>query len=191
MKTPIYDLMWDPKKLTICSTIPDIPSHPLQSSNLPVWSRLESLNTHMQILNTFAATRNEGSEIEQTCKTSRGYWVVWTRIPDPEAAQNQRKSEGSITPVDGDTTPTASPSPSSEHSPDRVSDTNNTLDQASHVLDKADVARDKEIFLVRKASDQTSANAFAKENANSPAKLAQGIGVDTKRYIEGLLDMYR
>ncbi|KFZ19061.1 hypothetical protein V502_03846 [Pseudogymnoascus sp. VKM F-4520 (FW-2644)] len=191
VKTPIYDLMWDPKKLTICSTIPDIPSHSLQSSNLPVWSRLESLNTHIQILNMFAATRNEGSEIEQTCKTSRGYWVVWTRIPDPEAAQNQRKSEGSITPVDGDTTPTSSPSPSSEHGPDRVSDTNNTLDQASHVLDKADVARDKEIFLVRKASDQTSANAFAKENANSPAKLAQGIGVDTKRYIEGLLDMYR
>ncbi|OBT73701.1 hypothetical protein VF21_06182 [Pseudogymnoascus sp. 05NY08] len=191
VKTPIYDLMWDPKKLTICSTIPDIPSHSPTSSNLPVWSRLESLNTHMQILNTFAATRNEGSEIEQTCKTSRGYWVVWTRIPDPEATQNQRKSGGSITPVEGDTTPTASPSPGSGDSPDRASDTKNTLAQASHALDKSGVAGDKEIFLVRKSSDPTSTNAFAKENANSPAKLAQGIGVDTKRYIEGLLDMYR
>ncbi|OBT56046.1 hypothetical protein VE04_02981 [Pseudogymnoascus sp. 24MN13] len=191
VKTPIYDLMWDPKKLTICSTIPDIPSHSPSSSNLPVWSRLESLNTHMQILNTFAATRNKGSEIEQTCKTSRGYWVVWTRIPDPEATQNRRKSEGSITPVEGDTTPAASPSPGSGHSPGGGSDTNKTLAQASHVLDKAGVAGDKEIFLVRKSSDPTSTNAFAKENANSPAKLAQGIGVDTKRYIEGLLDMYR
>ncbi|KAL5345982.1 hypothetical protein ACLOAV_009012 [Pseudogymnoascus australis] len=190
VKTPIYDLMWDPKKLTICSTIPDIPSHLLPPGNLPVWSRLESLNTHMQILNTFAATRNEGSEIEQTCKTSRGYWVVWTRIPDPEAAQNQRTSDGSITPVD-DTTPSASPSPRSGHSPEHGPDINNTLDKASYVLDKADVARDKEIFLVRKSSDPASASAFAKENANSPAKLAQGIGVDTKRYIDGLLDMYR
>ncbi|KFY43479.1 hypothetical protein V494_01962 [Pseudogymnoascus sp. VKM F-4513 (FW-928)] len=191
VKTPIYDLMWDPKKLTICSTIPDIPSHPLPSGSLPVWSRLESLNTHMQILNTFAATRKGGSEIEQTCKTGRGYWVVWTRIPDPEATQNQRKSEGSVTPVERDTTPTASPSPSGRHGPDEGSDTNNTLAQASHALGKADIAGDKEIFLVRKSSDPTSSNAFAKENANSPAKLAQGIGVDTKRYIEGLLDMYR
>ena len=69
--------------------------------------------------------------------------------------------------------------------------TNHTLAQASYALDKTDVARDKEIFLVRKSSDPASANAFGKENANSPAKLAQGIGVDTKRYIEGLLDMYR
>lgn len=191
VKTPIYDLMWDPKKLTICSTIPDIPSHSLPSGTLPVWSRLESLNTHMQILNTFAATRNDGSEMEQTCKTSRGYWVVWSRIPDPEAPRNQRKSGGSITPVEGDTTPTASPSPSSGHSPKQGLDTNHTLAQASYALDKTDVARDKEIFLVRKSSDPASANAFGKENANSPAKLAQGIGVDTKRYIEGLLDMYR
>ncbi|OBT65339.1 hypothetical protein VE03_04649 [Pseudogymnoascus sp. 23342-1-I1] len=191
VKTPIYDLMWDPKKLTICSTIPDIPSHSLPSSNLPVWSRLESLNTHMQILNTFAATRSGGSEIEQTCKTSRGYWVVWTRVPDPEAAQNQRRSEGSITPVEGDTTPTASPSPRSGNNPEQGPYTNNTLAKVSYVLDKVNVARDKEIFLVRKSSDPASANAFAKENANSPAKLAQGIGVDTKRYIEGLLEMYR
>ncbi|KFY27901.1 hypothetical protein V493_03228 [Pseudogymnoascus sp. VKM F-4281 (FW-2241)] len=188
-KTPIYDLMWDSKKLTIFSTIPDIPSHSLPSSNLPVWSRLESLNTHMQILNTFAATRNEGSEIEQTCKTSRGYWVVWTRIPDPEATQNQRTSGGSVTPVEGDATPIDLPSPGSGHSPGQGRNTNNTLAQASHALHKADLARDKEIFLVRKSSDPTSANTFAKENANSPAKLAQGIGVDTKRYIEGLLSM--
>lgn len=187
VKTPIYDLMWDPKKLTIRSTIPDIPS---PSSNLLVWSRLESLNTHTQILNTFAATRYEGSELEQTCKTSRGYWVVWTRIPNPEATQNQRKSEGSITPVEGGMAPTASPSPNSEHGLDRGAGANNTLAQASNALGRAHIAGDKEIFLVRKSSDPTSTNTFAKENANSPAKLAQGIGVDTKRYIEGLLDMY-
>lgn len=187
VKTPIYDLMWDPKKLTIRSTIPDIPS---SSSNLLVWSRLESLNTHTQILNTFAATRNKSSEIEQTCKTSRGYWVVWTRIPDPEATHNQMKAKGSITPIEGDMTPAASPSLRSEDGLDPGSGANNTLAQASHALGRAHIARDKEIFLVRKSSDPTSTNAFAKEHANSPAKLAQGIGVDTKRYIEGLLDMY-
>ncbi|KFX94224.1 hypothetical protein V490_04459 [Pseudogymnoascus sp. VKM F-3557] len=192
VKTPIYDLLWDPKKLTIYSTIPDVPSHSLPLNNLPVWSRLESLNTHMQILNTFAATRKEGSEMEQTCKTSRGYWVVWTRIPDPEATQNQKsKSEESASPDEDDTTPTASPSPNNGHSSEQGPDTKLTLAQASQVLDKADIARDKEIFLVRKSSEPSSANAFSKENSNSPAKLAQGIGVDTKRYIEGLLDMYR
>lgn len=218
-KTPIYDIIWDPKRLTISSTIPDIPSpSPYPCIDPAKWSRLEALNTHIQLLNTFSATRNENSELERTCKTSRGYWVVWTRIPDPEVAQNSKpKSQGTITPINESITTSEAASPlSSLHisnqSPGQGrADTNRCPSQASSAanrssmshhpahpfLDTAAIAmngltKDKEIFLIRKASDAISTSAFARgrENANAPAKLAQGIGVDTKRYIEELLDMY-
>jgi hypothetical protein len=93
--TPIYDLVWDPKTLTISSTIPSIPaplpSHMAALDNLrpPVWTRMEALNTHAQILSTFASTRTEITERERTCKTGRGYWIVWTRIPEPDSPRQR------------------------------------------------------------------------------------------------------
>ncbi|CAK7216002.1 hypothetical protein SCUCBS95973_002657 [Sporothrix curviconia] len=112
----IYDLIWDPSMLTIHSTIPNIPDpqaamamaagtqgrpaskkepakwrKDLQGKNLPPpppWSRVEALNTHMQILNMYAATRTNGAELERMCKTSRGWWIVWNRLVDRSAANN-------------------------------------------------------------------------------------------------------
>lgn len=81
-KTPIYDLIWDPKTLIITTSIPNIPGPSPAFDNQPPWSRLEALNTHTQILNTFIDTRSEITELDRSCKTSRAYWVVWTRIPD-------------------------------------------------------------------------------------------------------------
>jgi hypothetical protein len=66
------------------------------------------------------------------------------------------------------------------------------------------VPKDKEIFLIRRASDYvaskpavrfvsgSSAGASdASWTSSGPGKLAQGIGVDTKRYIEALLNLNR
>ncbi|ERT01653.1 uncharacterized protein SPSK_06965 [Sporothrix schenckii 1099-18] len=54
-------------------------------SGTPPWSRVEALNTHMQILNLYAATRSNGAELERMCKTSRGWWIVWNRLVDRSA----------------------------------------------------------------------------------------------------------
>ena len=63
--------------------------------------------------------------------------------------------------------------------------------------------KDKEIFLIRRASDHVAAkmtgrfvsgsSVAASESSwtSGPGRLAQGIGVDTKRYIEGLLNLNR
>ncbi|CAK7563804.1 MAG: hypothetical protein SEPTF4163_001681 [Sporothrix epigloea] len=60
----------------------------------PSWSRVEALNTHMQILNMYAATRSNGVELERMCKTSRGWWIVWNRIVERSVSNNNNGSGG-------------------------------------------------------------------------------------------------
>jgi hypothetical protein len=218
-KTPIYDLIWDPKLWTITSTIPNIPepSHPREQATNPApWSRIEALNTHMQLLSTFAETRNDRSQLERTCKTSRGWWVVWTRIPDLNIDSSIRTIPSVVpSPHPGPSTPLLKPEDSTETrelltGTPVVTDsaTNRSMNSGSAhpFLEQANglpevMPKDKEILLVRRASDHTektpsrfvSTNSVTGETGwgSGTAKLAQGIGVDTKRYIEGLLNMNR
>ncbi|KAI9779667.1 MAG: hypothetical protein M1835_004642 [Candelina submexicana] len=162
---PIYDLVYDPFNLTIHTSIPNIPEPGAGSpehsnaSGLP-WTRIEALNVHTQILNTHSSTRRQPSELERTCKTSRGWWVVWVRLPYPQSS-----SPGNEGPV---------------------------------------ISSYREAFLVRKASEYVPAarkasgrygrdasGAAGASGGWAPGKLAEGIGVDTRKYIEGLLSLNR
>ncbi|TPX18420.1 uncharacterized protein E0L32_011661 [Thyridium curvatum] len=195
----IYDLIWDPKALTVHCTIPNIPesfaavseSH----SEPPVWNRVEALNTHMQMLNTFAATRADISELERTCKTSRGWWVVWSRILDRRMVDKKSSPRSS-----------AITSPESEQIPSLSSETGPGSDGGSEAPEQVEeITVGKEIFLIRKASDHGGGSAVRAVSgslisggggggvgwADGATRLAQGIGVDTKRYIEGLLTLSR
>lgn len=160
---PIYDLVYDPTNLTVHTTIPSIPepgtaaAEGLAPTETP-WSRIEALNVHFQVLNTYVSTRRRTSELERTCKTNRGWWVVWMRL-----------HHGRL-PEQSGTQPT-----------------------------NADFYR--EAFLIRKASDYTAPTVrkasmrFGRDPSGSsgwgPGKLAEGIGIDTRRYIEGLLSLNR
>ncbi len=156
---PICDLVYDPARLTVHTTIPNIPElGPSPSDNqeaLP-WTRVEALSVHSQILNTYSSTRRHTAEQERTSKTSRQWWVVWMRLPQTGSA----RGTGS------------------------------------------DAYR--EAFLIRKASDyippaaRKSSNRFGREVSGSgagggwgPGKLAEGIGIDARQYIEGLLSLNR
>ena len=158
---PIYDLVYDPSNLSIHTSIPNIPepgtaaAEGLGSTNAS-WTRIEALNVHSQILNTYIDTRRHASELERTCKTNRGWWVVWMRLP---------------------------------HSPPPNQSTE-------------DISR--EALLIRKASDYVApagrsiSSRFGRDASGSSAasgwgagKLAEGIGIDTRRYIEGLLSLNR
>jgi len=156
---PIYGLVYDPSNLTIHTTIPSIPDPGTPaaeglSPNDASWTRIEALNVHSQILNTYISTRRHLSDLEQTCKTNRGWWVVWMRLP-----------LGSVTQQFG-------------------------------------VNSFREAFLIRKASDykapaaRKASSRFGLGSSEGssgwgPAKLAEGIGIDTRRYIEGLLSLNR
>ncbi len=172
----IYDLIWDPRTLTVHSTIPNIPgpSSELKPGEQLVWSRVEAINTHIQILNTYTTTRADLSELERTCKTSRGWWIVWNRVVERETR----------TSVDSNLQKKSPSEPSEEgNETDRIQD---------HTVGK-------EIILIRKASDHggysvrgVSASYVSGGSwADGASRLAQGIGVDTKKYIESLLSLNR
>ncbi|KAL1898827.1 hypothetical protein Sste5346_003237 [Sporothrix stenoceras] len=289
----IYDLIWDPGMLTIHSTIPNIPDPyamlkmmaadnaagkgkrskkavkqqqqlGLQGPQTP-WSRVEALNTHMQILNMYAATRSNGAELERMCKTSRGWWIVWNRLVERTATESKStpgQSKYGSTLFEEEETKEGDDNDSYQRAPsDCESDDTATVQAASAAALGTYTVR-KEIILIRKASDHvdnasgggrnttseslgggsglgfglgmggraTSAmrafsastylgfggsgasggsssagtaskvDAAAAEEAAAAAdrgagwadgasKLAQGIGVDTKKYIEGLLTL--
>ena len=155
---PICDLVYDPSNLTVHTTIPNIPEPGLTADEIAAgpWTRIEALSVHSQILNTFTSTRRNTAEFERTCKTSRGWWVVWMRLPHPSITQPTHSSMF------------------------------------------------REAFLVRKASDyvpptaKKSTSRFGRNVSASsastgwgPGKLAEGIGIDARQYIEGLLSLNR
>ncbi|EPE34484.1 hypothetical protein GLAREA_10178 [Glarea lozoyensis ATCC 20868] len=213
---PIYDLVWDPRTLTVNSTIPNIPDPyaSYESSMQPPWSRIEALSTHMQILHMYVATTKDSrdGEKERTCKTSRGWWVVWTRIADPNITSPTPSSGPATIPASIAEDSTAS---SLGHTLSDTEKSRHTSTFASSFVSgpahpfltprnhaNGSIPKDKEIFLIRQASDHrtshTSTRFVSSSSANmetswasGPGKLAQGIGVDTKRYIEGLLNLNR
>ena len=157
---PVYDLVFDPARLTVHTTIPNIPEPGVsqQDSVNPLpWTRVEALSVHLQILSTYTSTRQHPSELERTCKTSRGWWVVWVNVPHAPLSNDPSGSK------------------------------------YSH-----------EAFLIRKASDYIRAETRKSSNGSpsdgsgfgvsggwGPGKLVEGIGIDARQYIDGLLSLNR
>ncbi|KAJ5157478.1 uncharacterized protein N7482_008578, partial [Penicillium canariense] len=213
---PVYDIVYDPTNLTIRSSIPNIPGlgapiHPTKPSraprtpspspsrlpNGPSWSRVESLAIHQRLLSTYIDTRSRPQELERTCKTSRGWWIVWVRIPHPTTPSNRPhalSSASSSAALSALTEDNQHPSPSPSPSPPEP------------------VPEPQEGFLVRKASDSVSPSGHARMSSGArffrdlggasssklasradttPSKLVEGLGMDARRYIDGLLSLNR
>ncbi|KAJ9484550.1 hypothetical protein VN97_g8823 [Penicillium thymicola] len=209
---PVYDLVYDPSNLTIRSSIPNIPSmsvtssaqptssppsrtpSPSQSSTQPPWSRVESLAIHHRLLSTHTDTRSRPQEVERTSKTHRGWWVVWVRIPQSPTQ-----------------TPTALSTTSSSVALSSI--TNNDGAFPANQFQVHPTPPPQEAFLVRKASDYISPASRVSSGARffrdlggasssagltgssradmAPSKLVEGLGMDARRYIEGLLSLNR
>ncbi|OJD18896.1 hypothetical protein AJ78_01151 [Emergomyces pasteurianus Ep9510] len=199
-QSPLYDLIYDPATQFINTSLPNIPEPgmPVQMIKLsphspaePTWTRQDTLNVHTQIINTYIETRNRASEIERTCKTSRGWWVLWMRLKAPSTrACDAKQGEGQ------QQSPSQPPSPSPYQS--------------------TPMPPAREAFLVRKAGDHTGSG-HARQSSGArffrdisgasgasmssaggggggwsgPGKLAEGVGLDARRYIEALLNLTR
>ncbi|KAI9678119.1 MAG: hypothetical protein M1817_006063 [Caeruleum heppii] len=151
---PVYSLVYDPFTCTVHSSIPNIPRYGSTKgagtrSPEQLWTRIEALNVHKQILNTYSTTRGPSNEMERTCKTSRGWWVVWLRLPAAEGSRHHQ-----------------------------------------------------EAFLIRKSTDEDIRKASGASGLESAVpgpgsekwalgKLTEGIGIDSKKYVQGLLSLNR
>jgi hypothetical protein len=214
---PVYDLVYDPSNLTIRSSIPNIPSmditspstqptnsparspspSPSQASTPPPWSRVESLAIHHRLLSTHADTRSRPQELERTSKTHRGWWVLWVRIPHSTTQ-----------------TPTALSTTSSSAALSSIA--NNDDSFPANQSQTHSTPPPQEAFLVRKASDYISPASQGRVSSGArffrdlggasssaglagssraadmaPSKLVEGLGMDARRYIEGLLSLNR
>ncbi|ORY65391.1 uncharacterized protein BCR38DRAFT_409092 [Pseudomassariella vexata] len=216
----IFDLVWDPRALTVHSTIPSIPEPPSlvriqdgrQQQQQSTWSRAEALNTHTQILNTYVATRGNFTDVERTCKTSRGWWVVWTRIM---VGQESSSTTGTTTPppLYSEDSKESTSTQTTDSSTDETTLSMNASDKTTKAGSRhGDAAGgrgrgwrrrhevSKEIFLIRRAGEHGAggirgiSNSYAEGGsgwADGATRLVQGIGVDTKSYVEGLLTLGR
>ncbi|KAF5001709.1 hypothetical protein FDECE_10880 [Fusarium decemcellulare] len=172
----IYDLIWDPQSLTVHSSIPNIPDTYIEPEP---WSRPDALNTHLHILNLYASTRSRATALERTEKSSRGWWIVWTRLLDrqEDVSGNTNLSTIHEAGADGDS------------SPGTAADDHNNDDGDSESQQRIPDAA-KEIFLIRRASDHVGFRTDASTGGGDGAgRLAHGIGVDTRRYVEELLNL--
>lgn len=173
---PVYEFVYDPSNLTIRSTIPNIPDlgsyspEALASGDprtLP-WSRVESLNIHHRLLSTYNETRSRPREVERTCKSSRGWWIIWVRLSD-STTDNENSN---------DTTP-----PQEAFLIRKASDYDSP---ARHSRGGSSAARFFRDLGVGSSPGLQSARADM-----APGKLVEGLGLDARRYIENLLSLNR
>jgi hypothetical protein len=182
----IYDLVYDAAEMTIHSTIPHIPTGRDDPFHSIVWvgGRVEALNTHTQLLNTFSSTRFAETELERTAKTSRGWWIVWSCVLSTSPTDSGSIAGNRSNPDDG------------------VGERGGSDEETTPTQDVDDPLPvvGKEIFLIRKSGDTAGAGggvaslvpgAVGGGWADGASRLAQGIGVDTRKYIEGLLSLNR
>lgn len=165
----MYDLVWDPRLNSIHSTIPNIPA-----GKPTLWTRTEAIATHTHLLGIFSARK--AGDVEKTLKTNKGWWIVWSRVLPSRAS------------VPG----TSSPSQGGRDRSASVSDADDASEHAKSSADDGEEASAKEVFLLRRAGDH--ARAFSSSLAprrESVSRLAQGIGVDTRGYVETLLSLGR
>lgn len=140
---------------------------------------------HSQILATVTTTRRSLAEIERTCKTSRSWWVVWMRLHPSQAK------------------------PSHSHSTKADAGQEQQTHEAEEPQTEFFTHQLREAILIRRARDAAapaakSASRFASSMWRpggdrtggaaagwGPKGLAEGIGIDARRYVEGLLSLSR
>lgn len=140
-----------------------IPNIPAGQPSL--WTRAEAVATHTHLLAVFASRR--ARDTEKTLKTNKGWWIVWSSVSSNHAN------------ISGGKQRTSSPRSSSSQDDDQGDGSVRGGDN-----------EDKEVILLRRAGDH-SVRSFSVPGRDSTARLAQGIGLDTRGYVETLLSLGR
>ncbi|KAL4881462.1 hypothetical protein BJY04DRAFT_58542 [Aspergillus karnatakaensis] len=179
---PVFDLVYDPHNLSIRSSIPNIPdliSHQSQRIIAPkALSRLETISVHHRLLATYIETRARPLELERTCKTSRGWWMVWVRvssspqIPQETPDTNQDKQREAFIIHQASDHPAFS---------------------SGHTRNTSSIGGGSGARFLRDLGGASSPGLSLQSSRMdlTPGKLVEGLGLDARRYIENLLGLNR
>lgn len=207
----IYDIIFDPDKLTVRTSIPNIPvpgtlaaeglssfsrgsitvsgswytlGIPISTSTSTLsrqtrsglektaWTRAEALNVHTQILNTWSATHDDRSlerriERERTVKTARGWWILWMRVPSTSNYGIDGDKEAFLV----------------RKSADRAATTKRQ---------DASSTRSGSRWLLRgQTRDISGSSTGSSTRATGMTGINEGVGVDARKWIDGLLSLNR
>ncbi|GAT21690.1 hypothetical protein RIB2604_01005820 [Aspergillus luchuensis] len=145
------------------------------------WSRVESLNIHHRLLSTHLETRSRPLEVERTCKTSRGWWIVWIRMSEPP--RQEQGSTASNASVQTNTEPDSNNAPLQEAFIVRRS--SDSVSPSGHARNSSSTR------FFRDLGGASSPGLQASRTDTGPGKLVEGLGLDARRYIENLLSLNR
>ncbi|EMC97504.1 hypothetical protein BAUCODRAFT_575445 [Baudoinia panamericana UAMH 10762] len=202
---PIFDLIYDPRLLTVHTSIPNIPEpgtpaaeglvtvdKSSQSSVPPGWTRIDALNVHSQVLSTLQSVQRRHNEIERTSKTSRGWWVVCMRVP-PSAPPNGSPAAGGrddISNEEPSSAVTARTEPDMQRVAFLIRKSSNSI-PGNKVLSSSTAASGMWSTFALRAAPNADEKAGGVSSGWGPSSLANGMGVDARRYVEGLLSLNR
>ena len=230
----LYDLIYDPSKRTVRTSIPNIPlpgtlaaegvlssqsttptagtvsgawytlGIPVGSTSLSStptskandgnalfqtdWTRLESLNVHIQILNIWGSTRksrtaklDRAGDLEQTIKTARGWWIVWMRVPPPLSSAVGTRPSSSATMRHWKESMSA----------DEVKEAylvRQSVDAGLRAKEANAKSASSGKWLLRDQTRDVSGSTSGSQTAaaTSARGVVEGVGVDARRWVEGL-----
>ena len=163
---PVSDLIYDPTNQTIRSSIANIPEI-INGQGGEEWSsRTESINMHHQLVTVYAETRNT-QQMERTYKTNRGWWIVWMRVNNnthQEALLIRRASD--------------------YYYPHRH-------DGNRFFRDLGGVVSSSSSSPVGTSSLLGGFGFLLGNKDLGPGRIVEGLGLDPRRYVEGLLGLNR
>ncbi|KAI4735035.1 hypothetical protein E4T50_14437 [Aureobasidium sp. EXF-12298] len=192
--SPVFDLVYDPINLTCHTSLPNIPEPgqvtPYEGSvgttssgrdAPPQWTRLEALNVHSHILFTLQHSSRNPQETERTSKTTRHWWVVWLRMPQPGEEDGKH--------------------PRPEHcrtaflvrkARDHVVEPRSRgLGGATKGMASRVSSGMYNLVGARAGGVEGSEDGIGEKGWGSAAALAGGIGIDARKYVENLLSLNR
>ncbi|KAL4760794.1 uncharacterized protein BDW70DRAFT_168486 [Aspergillus foveolatus] len=178
---PVYDLVFDPHNLSIRSSIPNIPdltSHNQRIAETSSLSRVETISIHHRVLTTYIETRSRPLELERTCKTSRGWWIVWVRVPtSPDSQQDS---------------PELSVGKDRQQEAVIIRRASDHAALSGHTRNASSIGGGSGARFFRDLGGASSPGSSQTVRMDiAPSKLVEGLGLDARRYIENLLSLNR
>nr|POE94339.1 vacuolar fusion protein ccz1 like [Quercus suber] len=204
----IYDLLYDPRTLSLHTTIPNVPDPGtpaaegfiagLARDTQHTWTRVDAMNVHSQLLSTLSSAQWGDNDLEKSSKTSRGWWVVWLKLPLNTTDADQTSSAASTASVgrsdlpSGATVPLPSTMAPVAPEPHRIAFLVRKAVESNPVVNTSVGSRAMAgLFGALSLRSSSTTDDRGAKMGPGPGTLAGGIGVDARQYVEGLFPLNR